>query len=393
MRILPVLFVVLAVSAAACLEPTQIEMTVRTDVPYAPGRSVAIAVAKSGMTDATEPATTAEEPWGADGAIGSVVLLPSDDRDEPISVRVVMGLGRDPATCTTAEPTGCIFARRRLSFVPHEPLVLPVTLYAACAGVPCDENSTCTALGTCVPSTIDPSDCADGKSCELGTAESPPSASSSSGDATTSTSSGGGSSSTSSGGSTSSSGAAPQCDPTDVVVPPAGFFSFGTVNNSATINSGDPFGITIAAAGEEATFTRALATPDARCPLHFAMDLESLRIDQANGNVTLMTLGRGGAGGDLVLEASALSASTFGMSFKGSNNVYLWNAPHAGVVEIVLPLDPMQGPPAILVNGVRTDFVSMPSSILVVQNVTLQFGLGGAPSRVGYRSAHYFFAP
>ena len=71
------------------------------------------------------------------------MLTPRGASNEGLSVRVVMGVGRDPKTCTDADAKGCIVAKRRLAFVPHTRLRVPLVLHLACDGVVCDGDSTC----------------------------------------------------------------------------------------------------------------------------------------------------------------------------------------------------------------------------------------------------------
>src|SRR5262249_10325946 len=59
-------------------------------------------------------------------------------------------------------PAGCIFVRRHLSFVEHRTLTVPLIAYANCIGVPCDDRTTCSALGQCVSAEIDPTTCKGG---------------------------------------------------------------------------------------------------------------------------------------------------------------------------------------------------------------------------------------
>lgn len=151
----------------ACLEPTQITMAVSTNVPWAEGRAVAIQVGQDPyVTETAAPTTTSVDPWQSVD-IGTLVVVPREDDDETSSMRVVMGLGRDPTSCTIASPESCIIARRRLRFLSHTPLSLPIPLYAVCIGVPCDVNSTCNALGQCVPSDVDPNRCTNNQTCLL----------------------------------------------------------------------------------------------------------------------------------------------------------------------------------------------------------------------------------
>ncbi len=62
--------------------------------------------------------------------------------------------GKRPEDCDPKGDPDCIVARRRLRYVPHARLPLPIALRAACLGVPCDEKTTC-VLGACVSAEFD----------------------------------------------------------------------------------------------------------------------------------------------------------------------------------------------------------------------------------------------
>lgn len=392
-RLLVSLSAGLLVASAACLEPTQIKLMLYTDVPYQPGRSVAIAVSKSIITDATVPSTTTDQAWGADGAIGSLVLLPADDRDEAVSVRAVLGVGRDPSTCSKDDAAGCIFARRRLAFVPHEPLTLPITLYAVCEGVPCDEQSTCSALGTCVPVDLDPQACAEGKLCDVPTGDasvdtSQPSSSSGGGgtleDAPTSSSS--------SSSSSSSGSVVPSCDPTDVTVTSGQFFSFGNTNSSAdVVSGGGVFQITLPSADRVCTLERTLNTPNPACPLHFVLDLASLSIDANNQTVWVMSIQRNDAP-EVRVEVSRNASGAYAVSVLGGGN-RAWAAPSGGLLELSVPLVPGAEAAMLRVDAAEVPLAASTIPSAPVSQVTLGFGLTGAASVARYRTVRYFFGP
>lgn len=151
------------VALASCRAPTEITIEGRTNVTYDASRGFAVAwsVGTPGQVESASPTTETRAPWGADGVLGTLVAVPGGAKDEAVSVRVVLAVGRDPALCTIASPEGCIVARRTLRYVPHENLSLPIVLYAACIGVPCTADSTCNAFGECVPANVDPTTCVD----------------------------------------------------------------------------------------------------------------------------------------------------------------------------------------------------------------------------------------
>lgn len=169
-RPLAALMLLSALLAPSCLEPTQVQIELTTDVPCAELGGVAITVGEPGQIEAKPPAAVSLS-CREDGTLGAIVVVPSGDRDAELSVRVVAGRNLEVEACEAPEygpqgtpDTGCIVARRTLRFLPHEPLVLPIVLRAVCVGEPCDPASTC-VLGTCVEATVDPSLCAPPSGC------------------------------------------------------------------------------------------------------------------------------------------------------------------------------------------------------------------------------------
>ncbi len=79
----------------------------------------------------------------ANGAIGSIVIVPNGEDDQTIEVRVVGGVTRAPDTCATYNYDGCIVARRTIAFIPHQSLSVDVDLQGACIGDACDPLTTC----------------------------------------------------------------------------------------------------------------------------------------------------------------------------------------------------------------------------------------------------------
>ena len=79
--------------------------------------------------------------------IGTLAIVPSGSRDDQFDLEVVAGVGVSASSCRE-NITGCIVARRRVSFRPHQSLTLPILLSDRCIGVPCDVDQTCD-LGTC----------------------------------------------------------------------------------------------------------------------------------------------------------------------------------------------------------------------------------------------------
>lgn len=151
-------FVAMIAILVSCKEPTQILVEARTNVEFKAGIVTSFTVGGPGQTEKAEPTTETSEPWQG-SFIGSLVVVPGTADDAVLAVKLVMGVARSARDCVPPDYRGCIVARRRVRYVPHEMLRLPITLYTQCQDVPCDEISTCSALGQCVP--VEPA-CVDG---------------------------------------------------------------------------------------------------------------------------------------------------------------------------------------------------------------------------------------
>jgi len=127
----------LAAGLLGCQDPTQVRLHLRTDVPYDQGRLVSFTAAPPDRVEGAEADAVLETPWGSSGKVGTMVVVPEDDRNGRLGIRIVMGVTRDPTDCTGQVVDGCIVARRRLSFLEHRTVELPVGLHAACEGVQC----------------------------------------------------------------------------------------------------------------------------------------------------------------------------------------------------------------------------------------------------------------
>ncbi len=151
----------------SCREPTSILIEARTNVVFRPGYTTTFTVGAPGGVESADPTTVSDAPWAADGFIGSLTTIPSSGDSALVSLKVVLGVRRDSRECKAPAYDGCIVTRRRLRYVEHERLRLPVTLYASCEGVPCDEDSTCNQLGQCVSSLVDPKTCDTPSGCQV----------------------------------------------------------------------------------------------------------------------------------------------------------------------------------------------------------------------------------
>lgn len=141
-------------ACVACRAPTQIVLHVHTDVPctaQSQWQGVAIYVGSPGRELEEAEPTLVTSACAADGSVGSLVVVPSDAKDDEIGLRVVAGVERNPEECAAHDYDGCIVARRSLRFTPHDTLDLDVELRRDCVSVGCDVAHTC-FLGRCVES-------------------------------------------------------------------------------------------------------------------------------------------------------------------------------------------------------------------------------------------------
>ncbi len=145
--------------AASCRTATAIRLTIRTNVPcaeVASWRGVAVYVGKAGAESEQQAPTLVTTSCEGDGEIGSLVVVPSGDKDELVGVRVVAGIGLSPEQCVAnGYEGGCIVARRAVRFTPHSELALDVALLSECVDIGCDPDNTCVA-GACRASSAAP---------------------------------------------------------------------------------------------------------------------------------------------------------------------------------------------------------------------------------------------
>ncbi len=168
-------------AVASCREPTQITLVITTDAQCpaeAPeGPTLLDTFIASGVTLRNSELVAANvteqcEPKSGDNLVGTLVLIPGQKDESSVSVVIIGGV--DAHTADTAgaplrqsadecralleadqsiEGKACIVARRRLGFIEHKSLRLPVKLDKRCIGVQCGEDQTCFA-GSCVSSEV-----------------------------------------------------------------------------------------------------------------------------------------------------------------------------------------------------------------------------------------------
>jgi hypothetical protein len=115
----------------ACLEPTQVTLSLSTDVPCSRIRDVTISEA-NGAGPFAETSTCSEG-----GQLGTLVLVPSG-----------AGGGGTVEVVATLD-VGTIVARRRVRYVSHTQLTMAIQLTSSCANILCSVDQTC-ANGRCV---------------------------------------------------------------------------------------------------------------------------------------------------------------------------------------------------------------------------------------------------
>lgn len=145
-RPLATLLLMLSLSAS-CLAPTEIQLTVRTNLvcnDAAVWKGVSIYTGGAGLELESRAPTLTTLACGADGVIGSLVIVPSGDNDVEVGIRVVAGIVHPPEDCASKGYQGCVVSRRAIRFSPHQTLALQVDLTSDCVGLACDENRTCT---------------------------------------------------------------------------------------------------------------------------------------------------------------------------------------------------------------------------------------------------------
>lgn len=153
---------------ASCREATQVSIVARTNIAYRDGLVTAFAVGTSpASVESSAPAVQSRSAWGGDGFIGSLTVVPPASDESSLAVKIVMGIRRDVKDCIAPKYEGCIIARRFLHYIDHAAVTLPIKLWAQCEGVPCDQNTTCNALGECVSAFVDSTICDSDRGCNV----------------------------------------------------------------------------------------------------------------------------------------------------------------------------------------------------------------------------------
>ena len=159
----------IAVVTCGCLDPTQIQLEVHTNVDCADVGGTTIIAGVPGAIETDPPVVASTDvctPTTEGGDIGSLVLIPNDDDESRVGIKVVLSVGGNVDECLEPPYAGhCIVARRSLRYIPQTKLTLPVRMHEDCLGVYCDALTTCVS-GTCVDAAINPEDCQGPAGCE-----------------------------------------------------------------------------------------------------------------------------------------------------------------------------------------------------------------------------------
>jgi hypothetical protein len=157
--------VALVAQAPGCRTATQVTLDIETNVVCADMRGVDIVIAPDsheaehraaldvpGTRFATATSTACAE-GAAPRQVGTLVVTPGGGNGAVVVVAAFGNTTTNDCLAPTFAP-GCIVARRRFSFVDHQAVTLPIVLDPICAGIPCNENSTCVGK-KCVDSQVE----------------------------------------------------------------------------------------------------------------------------------------------------------------------------------------------------------------------------------------------
>jgi hypothetical protein len=130
-----------------CLKPTEVTLQITTDTcndaGYQGTNITVIAEEALAHADASSfPPSAQTSNCGADGGIGSLVVVPGPGGNGPILITVATGLNADPIICATASSNTeagahCIVEKREITLVDNTPLTLPIDMPKSCAGIIC----------------------------------------------------------------------------------------------------------------------------------------------------------------------------------------------------------------------------------------------------------------
>jgi hypothetical protein len=150
------MLVAIVLASVDCYGPTEVTVALSTDLDCTDAPRTRIYKGGVGRYETTPEAEVSTcEPGNPDAMIGTLVVVPSGDRDGSAGVRIVLARnGKSPAECDS-DPTNCIVATRAFSFVAHTSRRLPIRLVRDCLGVKCAEGDTCVAGGRCITDRVE----------------------------------------------------------------------------------------------------------------------------------------------------------------------------------------------------------------------------------------------
>jgi hypothetical protein len=158
--------VAILTSAGGCLDPTQVTLSLSSDV-CARISETAISVGAIGEVEMMSPAATQGGCSGAD--IGTLAVAPTDDKSAAWALKVVSSVEALVDACQPPEyGPQCIVARRSLRFIEHESLELPIVMRESCLGVLCPEDQTCVDGECRLAACDDPGNCGEDELKPLG---------------------------------------------------------------------------------------------------------------------------------------------------------------------------------------------------------------------------------
>jgi hypothetical protein len=154
-------------AATDCYGPTEVTVTISTDLSCAETVTTGIFKGEYGQYEDTSQAETSACTAAAAGtgsSVGTLVVIPSKNLDGTAAVKVVATRGgKLPRDCDK-DASDCIIARRAFAFADHQSRSLSIRLSRDCLGVKCEEKETCVGgPARCVDSMTT----CDGSSCLL----------------------------------------------------------------------------------------------------------------------------------------------------------------------------------------------------------------------------------
>ena len=154
--------------APACQEATSVRLVLQTNVLPSDQISIAVFAGATEDVESAPPSVVVRgTAWETKQRIGSLTFVPRSDDAGTLTIRVALARGREASECSIASAAGCVIARRRIAFLPHQSLVLPITLFEQCEDVPCSAKTTCNVSRECVLAALSPAACASASGCLL----------------------------------------------------------------------------------------------------------------------------------------------------------------------------------------------------------------------------------